>query len=392
MAATVAFRAEHLLFAVRSEYGQFWGREWAGLGVGEVERRVRALDMSSTMLPPPRAPKLFPGAMARAAADLAALGWIVPAHDGRPVEYEQVMLGTGQRTLEGDGMILPLSTEVFAPFEDYVPASGAGLRWMARKRRFLESCVAAEAASTNPLVGLLRSPVFWEHGGVDDWVEILKLACVCRATVRLVADHRAWEAVTMTMEREWYVARAVLWMFGEGEREATQAVARYERDTHTAATAVRDGHLSGDDLLVRAEARAVEFVGALRAARERTPSRAAALAHAEWVVRRVGRDGLERVMPCGFSLLDHLRGMNEYFSPAAVYWRVLRWAPGGMTQALFLRARSRNRYTMDAHVRSPEQMADLRRYLTARPAAPVVGRGGPLPGEVDGEEELDGDD
>jgi hypothetical protein len=391
--------AEHLLYSVRSEYGDGFGKGLWQLGAVEAARVARTQELSELVLPVPRAPRLLSGPMAEASRELAALGWIVPVHDARPTasfeftrcgcvipgpevcpeSYEHAMWRTGQRTEQGDGVILPRSLEKFREFQDFVPATVEGLLWMWRKHSFLLACRAAEERATNPLLAILASELFWEHSGVDEWAQILKLGCVCRATVRLVGDHRVWERVTLHMQHGWLVARDVLWMYGDGRRLSAKAGIRYRADVEAAMEALTDGRLSLEDWVAQTETHGREFARAVTETRARAPSRATAMWYAHWTLQRLGREALQRVMPCDFSLVAHLKGLNELFSPAAVYTRVLQWAPGGMTQALFLKRRSLNRYTMDAFQRSPEQMADLRIILAERLRPAWTGQWGGVP-------------
>jgi hypothetical protein len=117
-----------------------------------------------------------------------------------------------------------------------------------------------------------------------------------------------------------------------------------------------------------AEARARKLAEEITETRELSPTREEAMCFATWVLGRLSREALRRVMPFDFPRVAHLKGMNEAFSPAAVFTRLLQWAPGGVTQALFLKRRSRNRYSVDAYQRSPQQMAELRRTLAERAA------------------------
>jgi hypothetical protein len=141
--------AEHLLYSVRSEYGEGFGKGLWALGAAEAARVTWERDLSEVQFPRPRAPRLLPGAMAAMSQELAQLGCVVPVHDGRPTRFRHSIWRTGLRTRMGDGVVPPCDVEVFRAFEDFVPASAAGLRWMERRCDFLHSCHAAAARSAS---------------------------------------------------------------------------------------------------------------------------------------------------------------------------------------------------------------------------------------------------
>lgn len=298
--------------------------------------------------------------------ELGLLGWNIPVHDGSSNSYKDVLQESFHRDRFSDLAISPTQHEVLTPFQDFIPATTEGLHWLKQKLAFLETCKTATAKDSNRFLAMVNSHQFWEHGGVDDWKTILMLACCCKATVLLVADSVPWDSTTRNMEIKSKLARNVCKMYGFAQEEIRRTSSRRIHDLRCIVLERLQGKITFASEEIAREVINYEHNNKCNFIAKYCPKKSVAVENAKWLKARMNRQKLREVLLCDLRQLDERPLPCPVLTPSTIYNRMIQWAPGGMTHALFLRAYSKNTYNMNTFHKSKKQADELNSVLYKR--------------------------